>query len=72
MDRGSAFATGVESSLLGHQPLITKMINARLNDGFIAADYYQTMTVVEDRLSLIVASPHKEVDFGQLLALVNS
>jgi integrase len=59
-------------TLLGHKHIDTTLTYARLYDGTIAADYYQAMAIVEDRLKLVEDSPQEKVDPAQLLALLDA
>lgn len=59
-------------ALLGHKWVDTTLGYARLYDGTVAADYYQAMAVIEQRLALPEDCLVEPPGVGQLLALVDS
>jgi hypothetical protein len=58
--------------VLGHKQIDTTLGYARLYDGTVAADYYQAMAFVEQRLSLPEDRLAQPPQIGQLVALVDA
>ncbi len=59
-------------AVLGHKQIDTTLGYARLYDGTVAADYYQAMAFVEQRLSLPEDRLARPPQIGQLVALVDA
>jgi len=59
-------------SLLGHHWVDTTLGYVRLYDGTIAADYYQAMALIEQRLDLPEDGVSTPNEIGRLIALVDS
>lgn len=59
-------------ALLGHQQIDTTLRYARLYDGTVAADYYQTMLTVEKRLQLSPTPEQPALNPAQLVAFVDA
>jgi hypothetical protein len=59
-------------NILGHKWVDTTLGYARLYDGTVAADYYQAMGVIEQRLALPEDTLTGQPSAGQLLAMVDS
>ena len=59
-------------ALLGHKWVDTTLGYARLYDGTVAADYYQAMSLIENRLSLPEDRLSLPPSIGKLIALTDS
>lgn len=60
-------------SILGHKRIDTTLNYARLYDGTIAADYYEAMARVENRLSLELGGNSSQNDFqGEILSMIDA